>query len=304
MQSTKRLKQIILPSIILLCAAVGLAQMAGMGKSSTQKTDEDGIQTEELRKRTADDPWSELERIYQVFKQNGFVSYTGTMVLKEEEGTDILESADFSGEINGRDHRYTIDSVEFIHKGGLSLNVFHRDKLVIAGKENLAANAQWNYANIDSLKAFAKREGASAQVFLDKQLKVLKIENVGNSDVLGYEIYYDPQGYSVSSVVLHLASIEDLGSDDVDLNQEGDVTSPFVQEETEQAPKPDTAVGPVITFNLYRLELQYKQFNVLRNARDFDPVKKIGQPVKAGFQLNDQFADYRLVWTGEEKKRK
>lgn len=305
MQMSRSMKRIMMPGAILLCAVIGLAQVVkwqrntlSSASTSTQQYDK------EMGERTADDPWAELEQIYHVMKQGSGLSYEGSIVLTDEEATDVLERADFSGNIHGTDYQYMIDSVEFLHKNGLSVNIYHREKLVIAGKENMSSNPVMVFANIDSLKKLAGTEGASAEVFLDKELKVLKMANIGSSDVVGYDIYYHPENYVVAKVVLHLTTLDDLGGDEQESAQGMGESSQLIDTTGEEDATHDTSLsGPVIELNLYRMELTYTHIRSVETTGDFDPIKKYGKVERNGFQINDQYADYRVVWMGESKKK-
>jgi hypothetical protein len=302
----KAYQQILLPGIIVLSTAIAVAQVTTGGKwmrtwfakgtVATEVTNEQGN-----RKKTMDDPWVELDRIYKVFNVPS-VYYSGKIRLMDDDETSTIEDADFSCEIRGKDYKYTIDSVELIYKKGLALNVYHDEKLIVAGNEQVSSKIFRVYSNIDSLRKFASQQGAVAEVMQEKNYKIIKIENTGNTDVYGYEIFYDPADYTVKKVVLSLATLDDYDEDSASGESKEDNLNAAASNPPDVA---DTsAVSPSIEFNLYKMEISYEQFHAIDEAESFNPVEKFGRVDKSGLVLNEAYGDYKVVWMNEAEKTK
>jgi len=305
MMLKKTYRRILLPCIIVLSAVIAVAQVATGGKwmykwlepqPSVQNENDD-----DQRRKTGDDPWTELDQIYKVFNVP-FVQYSGKIRLMNDDETTIIEDADFSCDIRGQDYRYMIDSVELIYKNGVALNIYHNEKLIVAGKEQLPNNIFRVYSNIDSLRKFASQQEATAVVVWDQNYKVIKIENIGSSDVYGYEIFYNPADYKVKKVILSVATPDDydegVGAEEInDMDTEN--------EENEAPNNSDTsAIAPSIEFNLYKMEISYETFSQVISKEEFNPVKKYGSIDQKELLLNDVYSDYRVVWMDEARKTK
>jgi hypothetical protein len=298
-------RRIVFPTVIVLCAAIAFAQAKGHFYKSEQVASLSKEETDlDNQRRTADDPWAELGHLFSGTQQARSIAYAGKMKLTDEEGTETIEEADFSGEVHGEDSHYFIDSVEFIHQDNVSLNVYHREKLVVAGTEKLPFNSMWQFANMDSVKSFAAREGAMAEVVWDKADKIIKISNNTSTDVYSYEIYYNPQSYRLKKLVLHYATLDNLDND-TEVEAEGDLRETSAYEEEKVTVDEDsTHSRPSIEFNLYKLEFEFRLLRVGEGANKFAPLKKIGQKKGSEFHLNNAYYDYRLVWLGGPEKEK
>ncbi|WP_121356785.1 hypothetical protein [Flavisolibacter nicotianae] len=296
-------KRIIFPTAVVLCAAIVFAQATGhfkFNKSAPIASSSNDKTVRNNQKSTAGDPWAELEHLFAGYQKARSIVYEGTMKLTDEEGGETIEEADFSGEVQGKTSHYIIDSVEFIHEDNVSLNVYHREKLVVAGTEKLPAKTMWQFANIDSMKSFVAREGALAEVDWDKADKVIKVTNTVSTDVYGYEIYYSPQDYRLKKMVLHFATLDNLGEnpDEEGGSQETTASS----KEKMNVAADSTSNTPSIEFNLYKLEFEYKLLSMGKTANKFEPLKKYGQTKGREFHLNNSYPDYRVVWMDKAEK--
>lgn len=298
-------KRIFFPTTVVLCAAIVFAQAKDhfkFNKSATSAALSNKKTALNHQKSTEDDPWAELEHLFAGYRKARSIVYEGTMKLTDEEGGETIEEANFSGEVQGKTSHYIIDSVEFIHEDNVSLNVYHREKLVVAGTEKLPAKTMWQFANIDSMKSFATREGATAKVGWDRSDKVIKITNTTSTDGYGYEIYYSPQDYRLKKLVLHFASLDNLSENPAEEGEDGSQETTADSKEKMNIAADSTSNDPSIEFNLYKLELEYKLLGLGESANKFEPLKKFGQKMGRDFKLSNSYPDYRVVWMDKAEK--
>jgi hypothetical protein len=180
----KTIKRIILPAVIVLFTVVVVAQITTgknplTGLFSGKKASDEKIADEpaDSRKVTGDDPWKELEKIYQSFNDGKNISYSGKIKLQEEDEDKVLEETPYSCEVNGGFYHYTIDSVEMIYNREISLNIYHREKIMILGRGKQVVKNWWSFSSIDSIKKYAMLDSAEVKVMQEGTLKLISVEN-------------------------------------------------------------------------------------------------------------------------------
>jgi hypothetical protein len=305
MSRKKTIKKIILPAIIVLFTMAVVAQITTgknlfngifSKKPVTAETEKLIEEPEDSRKITDDDPWQEMEKVFRQFNEGKNISYSGKIRLQEEDDDKILEEIPYSCEVNEADYHYSIDSVEMIYSHGISINVFHREKLIILGKEKQKIKNWWSFSSIDSVKKYALLDSAEVKVMQDGALKLISVENTGNPDIYAYEIYYDPVTYRLKKLIMFFASLENLLDD-------GDAISDDTGKDNAQksAEEEEPANANGIYFNTYRMELTYDNFSSHEAEKNFSPESKYIRINKKKVMINEAYKNYRIVVPGAEQ---
>jgi hypothetical protein len=295
-------KRIILPVSVVLFTVTVVAQITtgkNIWRNLISGTDEkkEIVQedTGDDRKVTGDDPWKELEKIYEIFNQGKNVSYSGKIKLQEEDADKMLEETSYSCEVNDGNYHYSIDSVEMIYNREISLNIYHRERIMILGRGKQTVKNWWTFSSIDSVRKYAMLDSAEVKVKQDGTLKLISVENNGNPDVYAYEIYYDPYTYRLTRLVMFFTSLQDINGEGEAATDETDVTLPENEE--------DSQAGNAIYFNTYRMELTYDNFSVREGRKDFAPESRYIRIDKKKILINDQYKGYRIIVPDTEEKK-
>lgn len=284
------IKKIILPLGIGISAIVVFAQV-NQGRLFTldlkqEITDQNGVRT-----LTNDNPWREFQLISQRFQGSRDLFYAGTIELKKEEEDQVLEKTTYSCQMNGQNFHYQLDSVDMIYKDGLSLQVFHRERLIVIDKGKPASSGPWTLPNIDSLQRYATQHDTKLFIYQEGAQKVLRVEQTESLDHHAYELYYEPTTYNIKKVKLLMATIDNLDGGTGGIGTE----------------QPDVELGGEEAFRsvdlyLHEVVMSFDKVTFGTKEDAFNPEEKYIHVRKKSIALKDAYKNYRVVLLTDDYK--
>jgi hypothetical protein len=230
---------------------------------------------------TGDDPFEELKKISRMFTQGG-VEYTGNIQLLDADDEALIEQVGFSGNLNGADYQYMLDSVEFLKTKDVSAILYHNQKQLVVMKEWQGAGPQ--LFNIDSLKKYMEAAGSEAMVYRQGNEKIIRVKNTGDMTLYGYALYYNAADYKIRKVDYDVMSLEDLSTTGLDgLGEE--TVDEEVEEEAEELPD---SLASGITVDTVSNSIRMVTESYLYKMT-FNFTRMVSRPVISGFKPGDRY---------------
>lgn len=277
--------------------AEGVIGHAGTALSVVATTDEDKADDPGIP--TGDDPWKEMDQLVKIYYNNDKgVTCTGTVNLIDDNNDQekILERHPFSYSFFNGDMYYTLDSMEFITQQGYVLVADHRGKLISfsKGKQQLSPSGLFD---IDQFKKLMQEQHVHAVVTQSGNEKILTVDSIQDQQIQGYRIYYNPQTYQVSKMLIGMLRFSPL-------DEEEDRVSPDpVAEKNMQKEETGTEdEQPAIETFSYYLEISYRDSHPvsLQNGR-FNPLQKFLKIDKGQVSLQTDYSSYQFLNTNESE---
>lgn len=253
---------------------------------------------------TNDDPWTEMNKIAERYLNNNLLSLSGNIKLYDYESSKLIEEQKFSYSKSAKFWLYTLGSIETAANDKYTVAVDHSENVVAVSKtRNLSASIQ--AFDIEKLKKLLSDNEASARVLQNGNQKILVVNNIIYEDIANYKIYYDPDTYRVSKIIMEMSTTDDFNPDDSDADSaksagENKTENDEVSDEAEtntQSQQMDSLTEnaiPGIQFNDYTVEINYVQEKQLPPTAN-DPVKKYVTIKDKMIMLTDQFKNYELI---------
>jgi len=284
------LGKFILPLSIGISAIVVVAQVRQVNLSTllSPKAVEEPVSQRTL---TNDDPWVEFKNISQRFTGSKDLYYAGTISLKSEQDDLVLEKRNYNCQMSGQNFHYELDSVDMIYNNGLSLQVFHRERLMVIDKGKPAHTGPWALPSMDSLQRYAALHATQLFVYLEGAEKVLRVEQTGNLDHYAYELYYEPVTYNIKKVKLFTAT-----TDNLDAEGANDVI-----EWIDVEPDLEEAVGS-IELSMHEMLMTFDEVKFNHQVGAFNPEENFLRIRKKNIIPKEAYKNYRVVLLTDDYK--
>ncbi len=290
----------ILTLIIVLALVYTFAQNGEPNNAVSEEESEKTVdEIETPGKPTDDDPWKEMDKLVQAYYGASGVLYKGLIKLTDDNGEQekTLEQHPFEYSFFDGNFQYLLDSMEFVSQDKYILAIDHRSRLIslsTAGKQQTSSQL----FDMKEFKKIMEEQKANAMVTQSGDEKMITIDNIQHPQIQGYRIYYDPQTYKISKMLIGVLRLSPLSNDDENLTEE---TAASNEKDIKEEEKNDTAneeETEIDTYSYY-VEIIYKESRILDGKKEFDPVKKFLKIGKEKIELQPAFSTYQLLSASE-----
>ena len=254
-------------------------------------------QVEYAGEPTNDDPWKEIDKLIKVYYDKHGVSFKGKVKLIDDNSDKekIIEEDQFEYSISGADFYYRLGQIEVVNNHGLALLADHSNKFITASFSNTPATPAKKIFDISEFKKLMEERKADAKVTQLGEEKILTIDNIVDPQIQGYRIYYNPQTYQVSKMLIGMLRLSPLDEDEGGV--EDISTSP--DQNNEKSNNENSGNADEIETYTYYLEITYDEMKILDlTAVDFTPEKKFIVINKDKIELAQNYKNYQLVVNG------
>ena len=286
---------IVLVVALVLIYTAAVTQTAGFPKYADKKiaSAADDAGTTDIGAPATDDPWRELDNLIKAYYVKTGVFYQGTMKLFDGNGDKdkLLEEKKFEYTCFNNESSYKLAPLEVVNKEKYTVIVNHDDKVVAVIPRVSEKIKKKDIFSMADFRKIIEEQKANIKVTRLGNEKILTIDSIQDADIQGYRIYYSPQTYKISKILVgmvRLAPIDDEGNvgqqkTDVDTDEETGVTGE------------DEADGYT-----YYLEINYSVINSLSlQAGGFNPENKFVKIDGKKIELTPEFKEYELFNSDE-----
>jgi len=237
---------------------------------------------------TGDDPWKEIAKLVNAYYQNGGIEYKGIIKVIDDNGDKekVIEEQPFEYTIINTDYYYRLAHMEVVNKKNMLVAVDNENKTISIAK-NVAMHTTNKMFDLRAFKKVMEKGKAHALVTRVGNEKVLTIDNINDPDIQGYRIYYSPENYRVSKMLIGMARLTPLEDEKEEQNEE---VEPAVKAGN------DEQIDPYY----YYLEVLFTTVQPLTiQASDFKPEQKFIRYGQDTFGLAPAYKEYQLLNTIE-----
>lgn len=237
---------------------------------------------------TGDDPWKEIAKLVNAYYQTGGIEYKGIIKVIDDNGDKekVIEEQPFEYTIINTDYYYRLAHMEVVNKKNMLVAIDNENKTISIAKNVVRQNTNKMF-DLRAFKKVMEKGKAHALVTQVGNEKVLTIDNINDPDIQGYRIYYSPQTYRVSKMLIGMVRLTPLEDEKEEQN-----------EEVMQADKGgnDEQIDPYY----YYLEVLFTQVQPLTlQASDFNPEQKFIRYSQDTLGLAPAYKEYQLLNTIE-----
>ena len=268
-------------------------------ETKTENKVEEEEPTEDIGILTSDDPWKEIDKLVAAYYNKEGVSYKGAVRLIDDNGDQekIIEENKFEYLTVGRNMYYRLGNMEFISKTDLLLVADHNNKFISVSQQNPRSDKTNKLFNIGEFKKLMEQSKAEAKVTQLGDQKILTIEKITDPQIQGYRIYYDPQTYKVTKMLIGMLRLSPLSDDEGGIDE-----IPWDSDNKTEENINDSEEGnenEIETYTYY-LEIIYDEMKVLNiSEKTFHPENKFIVISENKIQLMPVFSKYQLISNGE-----
>lgn len=237
---------------------------------------------------TGDDPWKEIAKLVNAYYQTGGIEYKGIIKVIDDNSDreKVIEEQPFEYTIINTDYYYRLAHMEVVNKKNMLVAVDNENKTISIAK-NVALHTTNRMFDLRAFKKVMEKGKAHALVTQVGNEKVLTIDNINDPDIQGYRIYYSPQTYRVSKMLIGMVRLTPLE----DENEE---------QSAKVEPAADAGNDEQIDPYYYYLEVLFTQVKPLAlQASDFNPEQKFIRYGQDTLGLTPAYKDYQLLNTIE-----
>ena len=234
---------------------------------------------------TGDDPWKEISKLVNAYYDNGGIEYKGVIKVIDDNGDreKVIEEQPFEYAILNNDYYYRLAHMEVVNKKNMLVAIDNENKTISIARNVVKQNTNKMF-DLRAFKKVMEKGKAHALVTQVGNEKVLTIDNINDPDIQGYRIYYSPQTYRVSKMLIGMVRLTPLEDE---------------KEEQSEAVEPAASDEQIDPYYYY-LEVLFTQVQPLTiQASDFKPEQKFIRYGQDTFGLAPAYKEYKLLNTIE-----
>lgn len=297
---SKRIKIIavlLLPLSVLICVSA-VTQIFNRSAHTARPVPSAGNNDKDttgIGEPTGDDPWKELDKLVKAYYIKDGVFYQGTIKLFDDNGDaeKLLEEKKFQYTYFNNEYSYSLGPLEVINKKDYAVIVNHEDKMISVSPKITASVRKKDLLSITDLKNIIEQQNANVTVTRLGDEKILTIDSIQDADIQGYRIYYSPETYMISKIIVGMVRLYSL--DDESAGEEKKDAPVVTETNTEEE-----ADGEIEGYYYY-LEINYSVIKPLSlQEGEFNPEKKFIRIEGKKLELAPEFAGYQLFNTDEK----
>ncbi|MGV3768135.1 MAG: hypothetical protein ACO1NW_18530 [Chitinophagaceae bacterium] len=150
-----------------------------------------------------DDPWLELEKIIQSYYRDKGRHCSGTITAIDDNGEveKILEKMTFDYSFFKDRYHSVMGNLEMAQCNGVLVAVDHEHQQVNITNVSEAAGASF-LPDLSVFRKLMEQREADLRVTKLGDKKILTIDNIADPSIQGYRIYYDPNSYEVTNMLI------------------------------------------------------------------------------------------------------
>ena len=247
---------------------------------------------------TGDDPWKEMDKLVSAYYNKQGISYKGQVKLIDDNGNKekIIEEHKFEYSTLGQNMYYQLDNMEFVNKPGLILIADHDNKFISVSNQDRPGIEQQKLFDIGEFKKLMEKTNAKAKVTQLGDQKILTIENIADPQIQGYRIYYNPDSYQVSKMLIGMLRLSPLTDDEGGIEEAPDASTNKINDQENNSEEP--AEDEIETYTYY-LEIIYDEMKVLNvSEKTFRPESKFIIKKDNKIELMPAFSKYQFINNG------
>ncbi len=286
---------IVLVIVLILVYTAAVTQTSRVSKNPEKKitagvTDEGAV---DIGEPTGDDPWEELDKLVKAYYVKTGAFYQGTIKLFDGNGDNdkLLEEKKFEYTCFSNEYSYSLAPFEIVSKKNYTVIVNHDDKLVAVVPKITEKIKNKDLFNLSDFKKMIEEQKANIKVTQLGNEKILTVDSIQSPDIQGYRIYYSPQTYRISKMLIGMSRLSPL----ID---ESDVS----QKKTEEITQQETVITDEdeIEEYYYYLEINYSVITALSlHQGEFNPENKFVKIDGKKIELTAEFKEYQLFNSDE-----
>jgi hypothetical protein len=176
--------------------------------------------------------------------------------------------------------------MEVVNKKNMLVAIDNENKTISIAK-NVVMHTNNKMFDLRAFKKIMEKGKAHALVTQVGNEKVLTIDNINDPDIQGYRIYYSPETYRVSKMLIGMARLTPLEDEN---EEQGEKVEPAAEAGNAEQIDP----------YYYYLEVLFTQVQPLTlQANDFNPEQKFIRYSQDTLGLAPAYKDYQLLNTIE-----
>lgn len=303
------LKYMLIPALLIGGALVFLFAQNGYlfrqpAPAITEKeSDKDKQEADDIGKPTNDDPWKEMDKLVAAYYNKQGASFKGTMKLIDDNGDEekIIEAHEFEYTVLNSDFFYNIDNIEVVQKKGMVLVADHDNKIISMSTLSVPSPKTQQIFDIGEFKKLMEERKTDAKVTQLGNEKILTIENIQDPQVQGYRIYYDPQTFRISKMLIGILRLSPLVEGDADGIEDMTADTEADKSETGNTTAEEDDPEEVIDTYTYYLEIIYTETGILNVTEEtFHPENKFIRTNNEKVELREPYKNYQLIINSKE----
>ncbi|MEQ1676015.1 MAG: hypothetical protein ABL876_04920 [Chitinophagaceae bacterium] len=258
-------------------------------------------QADDIGTLTDDDPWTEMDKLVKAYYNNSGSSFKGSVKLIDDNGEaeKVIEEHPFVYAVLNDNFYYSLDKLEVIQKKDMVLVVDHVNKLVSVSSVEGEQGKKGEFFSIRDFKKLMVEQKATAKVTQLGIEKILTIENIQDPQIQGYRIYYNPQTFRITRMLIGMIRVSPLEDDAAENGIEeipGGKDDGKAEDVTDQSEEEET----IDTYTYY-VEINYTEANVLNVTKEtFKPESRFITIAGSKMTLAKEFSDYHLIVNSKE----
>lgn len=255
---------------------------------------------------TDDNPWKEMDKLVTAYYSEQGSSFKGTVKLIDDNGDKekVIEEHPFEYAVLKDNFYYSLDKIDVVQKKNMVLVADHTNRLVSVSYPAAGSrDEKQKLFDIGEFKKIMKERKAEAKVTQLGDEKILTIENIEDPQIQGYRIYYNPQTYKVSKMLIGMVRLTSL--DDGEENKTEDAPSDNITGKTDDnSETEEESADPDIETYTYYLEIIYKESTVLGVTEEtFHPENKFILINNNKTELTKPYSNYQLIVNSKEPEQ-
>ena len=276
------------------------AQKGYFSPSADTKKNDIGVveeQVEDIGQPVDDDPWKEMDKLVVAYYHKQAFSYKGIVKLIDDNGEKekIIEENNFEYTALGKNIHYKLGQIEIINKYDLLLVADHANKFitvspVIPVEDKTGTGIFFDIALYKKMMEERKAEVKLTQ--LGNQ-RIMTIENIQDPQVQAFRIYYDPETYRISKMLIgmiRLSPIEEEGESSSGIPGKGNEKNTNTNTKETESDEAEIA-----TFTYY-MEIIYTEMKLTdMRLQAFNPENKFIIRNNNKIELTAAFSTYQLI---------
>jgi hypothetical protein len=280
---------IILVTILVLIYTTAVTQTSGLPKQADKKitnVENNDADTTDIGEPTGDDPWKEMNNLLKAYYVKNGVLYQGTMKLFDGNGDDekLLEEKKFQYTYFDNEYSYSLAPLEVINKKNYAVIINHDDKVIAVTPKISARKKNKDLFSLADFRKIIEDQKANIKVTLLGNEKILTIDNIQDPEIQGYRIYYSPETYKISKMLIGMIRLSPL--DDESITK---------QENTDESNNSESKTGDEIDGYTYYLEINYSVIKPLSLFPGmFNPENEFVKIEGKKIELTSKYKEYQL----------
>jgi hypothetical protein len=286
---------IVLVTVLVLIYTAAVTQTSRLPKYAGKNSGaiNDDTDTTDIGLPTGDDPWKELDNLVKAYYVKTGVLYQGTMKLFDGNGDKdkLLEEKKFEFTCFNNEYSYSLAPFEVINKKNFTVIVNHEDKVVAVASKITERTKSKDLFSLADFRKILEEQKANIKVTQLGNEKILTIDSIQDPDIQGYRIYYSPQTYKVSKMIVGMLRFSPL--DDEPGEEDIKKTEDIPKEETGTEGEQKDQAG--VEGYFYYVEINYSVISPLSlRPGAFNPENKFVKIDGKKIELTAEFKEYEL----------